>query len=112
MEKKVKKDKEHQKVVTIELECLSHGKDIFMDWFTKKTDYFFLENFAKDEKGEIKYLSNDIYKIEFVPNEGWPKSLERQKEEAQIFLENLDEDGNYLVNGDEFVETKVLKVLN
>jgi len=71
-----------------------------IDWYTKH-GYLteFLDQVA-DGKGEMKYNNTtDLYEISFMPNERWPKTFEKQTDDANIYLSNPDDDGNYPING-------------
>ena len=81
-----------------------------INWYTNH-GYLddFLEAFALE--GEMTYnTTTNLYEISFVPNEFWPKTLEKQAQEADICLGNPDDDGNYPING--YVVTAQIKSIN
>lgn len=81
-----------------------------IDWYTNN-GYLdeFLEQFAGG-KGEMAYnQTTGVYEIRFVPSEMWPKTFEKQVQEAGIYLQNPDDDGNYPINGYN-VEAQIVSV--
>ena len=78
------------------------GTDVVIGWYTNN-DYLddFLQEFATDGKGTMTFnTSTSRYEIRFSPNEYWPKNVKEQIRKAAIYLENPDDDGNYLVDGE------------
>jgi len=72
-----------------------------ISWYT---DYGYLEDFLRDyavnEDGKMTYNKETrLYEITFTPNESWPKDLQKQADEADIYLGNPDDDGNYPIDG-------------
>ena len=75
------------------------GKGI-IDWYTKN-GYLaeFLDQFANGV-GEMTYNKKTLlYEIRFEPNESWPKTFEEQVDDANMYLQNPDDDGNYPIDG-------------
>ena len=71
-----------------------------IDWYTNH-GYLadFLEQVA-DGKGEMTYNNTtNLYEISFMPSERWPKTFQGQTDDANIYLQNPDDDGNYPING-------------
>jgi hypothetical protein len=78
----------------------TNGKGI-IDWYMN-TGYLgdFLEAYAAGGFGEMTYNKETrLYEIHFAPSEAWPKTLEGQVDEADIYLGNPDDDGNYPIDG-------------
>jgi hypothetical protein len=70
-------------------------------WYTEN-GYLgdFLEAYAEDGFGEMVYnKENRLYEIRFTPNDAWPKTAQEQAGEADIYLSNPDDDGNYPIDG-------------
>jgi hypothetical protein len=87
------------------------GTDVVIGWYTNN-GYLddFLKDFANDGKGTMTYNQNTSrYEIRFSPNEYWPKNVKEQIRKAAIYLENPDDDGNYLVDG-EFMLSSIRSV--
>jgi len=80
----------------------SHGTDVVIDWYTNNGALDdFLREVATDGKGTMTFnKSSSRYEIRFSPNEYWPKKVKEQIRKAAIFLENPDNNGNYLVDGE------------
>jgi hypothetical protein len=80
-------------------------------WYTENG---YLQDFLNDCSiggGEMIYnKTTRLYEISFVPNASWPKTLERQVSEAEIYLTNPDDDGNYPIDG--HVVTGVIRSIN
>jgi len=77
----------------------SIGGQGIIDWYTK---YGYLSDFLDVYATEGKMIYNKVsrlYEIHFTPNESWPKTLEAQAEEAETYLGNPDDDGNYPIDG-------------
>ena len=82
-----------------------------ISWYT---DYGylgdFLDAYAVNQDGKMTYnKTTRRYEITFTPNESWPKTLEKQASEADIYLGNPDDDGNYLIDG-YVVQGKILSI--
>jgi len=80
-----------------------------ISWYT---DYGFLGDFleAYAEHGKMSYNKETrLYEITFTPNKNWPKTLEEQADEADIYLGNPDNNGNYPIDG-YVVEGKILSI--
>jgi hypothetical protein len=75
-----------------------NGKGI-IEWYTNH-GYLgdFLEAYASDGK-MIYNEKTRLYEIHFTPNKLWPKTLQEQTEEADIYLSNPDSNGNYPIDG-------------
>ena len=74
------------------------GKGI-IEWYT---NYGYLDDFLEAYASEGKMIYNKdtlLYEIHFTPNELWPKTLQKQTEEADIYLSNPDNNGNYPIDG-------------
>ena len=70
-------------------------------WYT---DYGYLSDFlealAVNAEGKMSYNKESrLYEITFMPNEYWPKTLQAQAVEANIYLGSPDDDGNYPIDG-------------
>jgi hypothetical protein len=78
-----------------------------ISWYT---DYGYLSDFlesnAVNAEGKMTY-NGKHYEITFMPSEYWPKTLQAQADEANIYLGNPDDDGNYPIDG-YVVEGKIL----
>jgi hypothetical protein len=70
-------------------------------WYTEN-GYLsdFLQAYATDGFGEMVYNKESrLYEIRFTSNESWPKKIHDQANEADIYLGNPDDDGNYMIDG-------------
>jgi len=60
----------------------------------------FLEEFAADNMGEMAFRpETGRYEILFEPNDCWPAAVTEQAYRAASYLQNPDDDGNYLISG-------------
>jgi len=70
-----------------------------IEWYT---NYGYLNDFLEVFATEGKMIYNEVtrlYEIHFTPNEYWPKTLQSQAREADIYLGTPDDDGNYPIDG-------------
>jgi len=72
-----------------------------INWFN---NYGYLNEFldacAENGVGNITYNNKTyLHEITFIPNKSWPKTLYLQALEANIYLGNPDDDGNYPIDG-------------
>ena len=75
-----------------------NGKGI-IEWYT---NYGYLGDFLEAYASEGKMIYNKetrLYEVHFTPNKLWPKTLQEQKDEADIYLSNPDNNGNYPIDG-------------
>ena len=60
----------------------------------------FLEEFAADNVGEMSFNKmTGLYEIRFIPNEYWPTTITEQAYRAATYLQNPDDEGNYMIGG-------------
>jgi len=88
----------------------ANGQGI-IDWYTDN-GYLgeFLEAYAVNSSGEMTYnKTSRLYEINFAPNDSWPKEHRKQVDEAEIYLGNPDDDGNYPIDG-YVVECEIISV--
>ena len=73
-----------------------------IQWYVQN-DYLddFLSAFAKDKKGSMTF-DNETgrYVIRFTKNEMWPADIKEQASDAAVYLQHLDDDGNYPIDGE------------
>lgn len=69
----------------------------------------FLDAYATD--GEMTYNTlTGLYEISFTPNNAWPNTLQEQADEADVYLGNPDDDGNYPISG--YIVTAQIHTIN
>jgi len=87
------------------------GGQGIIDWYTNN-GYLgeFLEAYAAGGCGEMTYNKvTGLYEIYFNHSEAWPKTLEKQAIELDVYLANPDDDGNYPIDG-YVVESEIISI--